>query len=429
MPAKKRRDRSSKPHVESVGAGEVTKAYVPSWIVVPCLLCAAACAWHACWSDNGNALPHVDAGLASLTFGDNLSLFEFGASVPFAVHSSIALEEASRELRWDFPNFTKRVMIRQLSGLVHPDEAAKMICTLPREFSRESDTVDRLPSYEHYLYHHERLAIPSHTPARVVELSQRIIDNRLLPYVRERYKCPHCRVCSSLVRRYVAGERLRHPPHYDTQAFITVVVSLTTQHEHFLGGLYVRTDPGTEQFMPGGVGTAVLHQHDLEHGVWVQAGTRYSWILWLQDTPACSGGRASWYKEAAVLGDPVAQQHMSTIEKKPEAAAAWLHKSAGQGYARAQHKLGSAYLTGKGVQQNETTSLRWLQAAADQNSTFAAYAVGWMVEVGVGKERDRWQPPSILSRRSSSLTVSWTCWTSAVVPVPSRTSLSEPRRA
>lgn len=242
------------------------------------------------------------------------------------------------------------------------------------------------------------MRVPSHTPVRLMEMSQGIIDGRLLPYVREKYKCPHCRVCTSLVRRYVAGERLRHPPHYDNQAFITVVVSLTSQNENFLGGLYVRTDPGTEQFMPGAVGTAVLHQHDLEHGVWVQAGTRYSWILWLQDTAMCSGAQVGWYAKDAILGDPVAQLHMSGLEKTADARAAWLHKSAEQGYARAQHMLGSAYLTGDGVEENDTTSLRWIQAAAEQNSTFAAYSVGRFVAVGIGKQRDEAEAASWYQR-------------------------------
>jgi hypothetical protein len=321
-------------------------------------------------------------------FGEKQSVFEFGASMPFYLPSGVVLEEASRELTWHFPNFTKKVMVRQLGALVHRDEATQMIHALPREFSLENDSVDLLPSFEHYLYHHKEIAVPSHPSAWLMKMSTGIIDSRLLPYVRERYNCPNCRVCTSLIRRYVAGERLRHPPHYDTQAFITVVVSLTAQHEHFLGGLYVRTDPGTEQFMPGTVGTAVLHQHDLEHGVWVQAGTRYSWILWLQDTPECSGPRPGWYEQDARLGDPVAQLHMSDLEKNSEVKASWLQLSAAQGYSRAQHKLGSAYLTGAGVKENHTTSLGLMQAAADQNSAWAAYTVGFYTELGVGTPLD-----------------------------------------
>jgi hypothetical protein len=51
---------------------------------------------------------------------------------------------------------------------------------------------------------------------------------------------PHgrCRLCTSLVRRYLHGERRRHPAHFDTQAFATVVVSLGSSADDFLGGAH-----------------------------------------------------------------------------------------------------------------------------------------------------------------------------------------------
>jgi len=283
-----------------------------------------------------------------------------------------------------------------MGGLIHSDNATEMLRNLPSTFSTAADSVDLLPSYEHYL-HHQDLVLKS-TPAdkRLAAISNAIIEERVLPLVQKMYHCSGCRVCTSLVRRYQPNQRTRHPPHFDTQAFITIVVHLTTHGVHFRGGLYVRTMPGTEEFVHAVAGDALMHQFDVEHGVWVREGSRLSWILWVQDSPHCQGPRRSWHSEAASRGDPIAQFHMSElyaggrggVSKNESAAAALLQKAALQGYSRAQHKLGNAHFSGVGVKENETTALQWYLAAAKLNSTFAAYSAGRMLEYGFGAAKD-----------------------------------------
>lgn len=103
------------------------------------------------------------------------------------------------------------------------------------------DTVDNLPSFEHYIYHHAHGDMKSHPreTEKLRVLTKPIVETRLLPYLQQRYKCAACRVCTSLVRRYLPGERLSHPPHFDSEAFITVVIALTARGRHFLGGLHL----------------------------------------------------------------------------------------------------------------------------------------------------------------------------------------------
>jgi len=313
----------------------------------------------------------------------------------FSMTSAGALLEAERRLTWHFPNSSREVAVRRLSGLLRPGEVSEMLSELPDEFETGEDSVDQLPSYEHYVEHHSGGESRISGSPRLVALTRRILDERLLPYVRERYDCPKCRVCTSLVRRYMSGERLRHPPHYDNQALVTAVVSISAEGA-YQGGLYVRTHPGTEQFVPLGTGEAVIHQHDLEHGVWVQKGSRRSWIVWFQDSPHCIGTNPSWHQAGADFGDPISQYHLSTlygegrggVDEDKFAAAVLLKKSAEQGYARAQHKFGNAYFSGHGVPEDDEKALFWYTAAAVQKSSFSAYTVGRMLESSIGAQRN-----------------------------------------
>jgi TPR repeat protein len=191
---------------------------------------------------------------------------------------------------------------------------------------------------------------------------------------------------------------LRHPPHYDRQSFVTVVVSLNQYNVDFSGGLYVRTSPGTEQFVASELGDAVVHQHDLEHGVWVQQGERYSWILWLQDAAECRvNSNAEWFLKDSYKSDPVAMYQLADVlsggpeQHDPrirEASTAILKKSALLGYARAQFKLGTAYASGRGVPKDDAAALGWYEAAARQNFSNGAYNLANMLYEGQGVQKD-----------------------------------------
>ena len=46
----------------------------------------------------------------------------------------------------------------------------------------------------------------------------------------------------------------------------------------------------------------------------MRAGTRFSWIIWLQDGGECSlGGKESWHTGAAAAGDPVAIFNIANV--------------------------------------------------------------------------------------------------------------------
>merc|ERR1719386_344246 len=75
-----------------------------------------------------------------------------------------------------------------------------------------------------------------------------IVKSRIVPFVQQHYpkQCGsgkgegrRCRVCHSLIRRYVPGERLSHATHYDSHALVTVVVSLSDFGTEYRGGLYL----------------------------------------------------------------------------------------------------------------------------------------------------------------------------------------------
>ena len=81
--------------------------------------------------------------------------------------------------------------------------------------------------------------------AALAALTAPIIYDRVLPFVNERYAdacgATGCVVCQSLVRRYLPGERQGHGTHFDIQALVTVVVSLSSFGTDFDGGLFVTT--------------------------------------------------------------------------------------------------------------------------------------------------------------------------------------------
>jgi len=59
------------------------------------------------------------------------------------------------------------------------------------------------------------------------------------------------------------------------------------------------------------------------------------------------------------------------ISKDEEEAVRWFRKSAQQGYANAQYKLGESYANGTGVKQNLIYSFQWLTLSASQGDSDA----------------------------------------------------------
>ena len=105
-------------------------------------------------------------------------------------------------------------------------------------------------------------------------------------------------------------------------------------------------------------------------------------------------------EKAAGRGDPAAQYRLGSlylvgkaVEQDDAKAALWLAKSAKQGYAPAQNRLGALYLGGYAVARNESEALRWFSKAAGQGlaeaqrNLAALYASGAGLDLGASR---RW---------------------------------------
>jgi hypothetical protein len=178
-----------------------------------------------------------------------------------------------------------------LPSLVAADEVSDLLTTIGRHsavaFDADEDSVDGMATHELYLERHGSIDAglaanrlkPDADPAVLAEraslreevaaLVQPIVRERITPYVRQHVAgCAECAPCFSLVRRYLPFERRSHAEHFDVQAFVTVVVSLSTHGAEFDGGLYVSTGRGP-RFLGLRAGDAVVHGSDLLHGVQV----------------------------------------------------------------------------------------------------------------------------------------------------------------
>ena len=71
-----------------------------------------------------------------------------------------------------------------------------------------------------------------------------------------------------------------------------------------------------------------------------------------------------------------------------ELAVFWYTRSAEQGNARAQFKLGLMYANGKGVEQDDTQAVYWYEKSAKQSNADAQCNLGWMYRNGKGVEQD-----------------------------------------
>ncbi len=52
------------------------------------------------------------------------------------------------------------------------------------------------------------------------------------------------------------------------------------------------------------------------HGVEVQRGARWSWILWFMDSPTCNAEPGKWHLAEAFNGDPVRDRVRVRVRKR-----------------------------------------------------------------------------------------------------------------
>uniref|UniRef100_A0A7S1B1W6 Fe2OG dioxygenase domain-containing protein n=1 Tax=Noctiluca scintillans TaxID=2966 RepID=A0A7S1B1W6_NOCSC len=300
------------------------------------------------------------------------------------------------EIATQWPGVDREAELVVLSSLLSHDEVSQLLRVVQaEEFDEDTDSVDGLPTFEFYIEAHNSKGLarvegkPDVDPdifarragprERLVEITAPIVE-RLTPFINEQYPgCKgRCHVCHSLVRRYLDGERRGHLMHFDIQALVTVVMGLNDHATDFTGGLFVSAG-AARRFVPLQAGDAAVHQSDLLHGVQVTNGTRWSWIIWMQDSPTCSADPVQWHLEAAEEGDPVAQfltasrYGLGRIQQRTK----WMQRSAKKGFSRAACELGLAYRDGTGVKKNVQKAKMWLEKAmaASEPESFLNYGL------------------------------------------------------
>jgi len=141
--------------------------------------------------------------------------------------------------------------------------------------------------------------------AEVCESLQPFLEGRLLPYVRQKFRCASACVANVLIRRYLPDERRRLESHFDVYSFATAIVPLSPR-EDYAGGLYVQRVPGvpSRRYLDLQAGDCLVHRFDTMHGVHVPAGSRFSLVVWFSDSPeSLRLGRAPWVERAATIGN------------------------------------------------------------------------------------------------------------------------------
>ncbi|MDX7743839.1 tetratricopeptide repeat protein, partial [Aeromonas dhakensis] len=76
------------------------------------------------------------------------------------------------------------------------------------------------------------------------------------------------------------------------------------------------------------------------------------------------------------------------VAQDDKQAVTWFRKAAEQGDAKAQSMLGSMYVQGKGVAQDYKQAVAWTRKAAEQGNAKAQLLLGVMYDNGVGVVQD-----------------------------------------
>lgn len=355
------------------------------------------------------ALTIVLPGGGSLPFDSSAAPPNAVMHPPFLLHSTQTNESAFDSWRsWQgslsWPNLpaASPAVFHVLPALVSAADASALVEHASKmPLDDDPDSVDNAPTFEVYLERSGSVegirAIGGKPDARddvfaargaarsaLAAIAAPVVARRILPFVNARYRdaCggTECVVCHSLIRKYVDGERLAHPTHFDVQALVTVVVSLS-RADAFSGGLYVSVGAGTERTLTLQQGDAVVHQSNLLHGVRVGAGERWSWILWFKNSARaeqCDSVNATeWDVHAAARGDAVAAFLVARRAESPVTRARWLRASAAANFSRAQNELGQLLREGaRGVARNVTAARELLERAADAGEPEAFFNLG-----------------------------------------------------
>ncbi len=197
---------------------------------------------------------------------------------------------------------------RLAADLIDVDEAAalvEVISTMEADLTA-LDSTDRLPAYETYVRDH---GVDKHPIGSTLSP----LWQKLTEYAREHYDCPECHLCSVLLRRYRPDERRRVHSHYDRNAIVTAVVSLNAglQPPAFEGGFFLQRTARADSrsFLAANSTDAIFHSYDLNHGVRLFSGTRYSAIFWWSDSSASCETEAHHTVPSCPRHHPVPSPH------------------------------------------------------------------------------------------------------------------------
>ena len=253
---------------------------------------------------------------------------------------------------------------------------------------KKLDSTDGLPAYETYV---RNMGADLHPVASQLHP----LMQRMTAFARDSHACPTCFLCTLLLRRYTRAERVRVHSHFDRNAIVTAAASLNggQRPRAFEGGFFLQRTArsSSRAFVETNRTDAIFHGYDLNHGVDLIKGTRYSAVFWFSDSPkSCEGGTSPWYESSAADGSMDAQAALGELHqlgssgypRDATTAAAWFERAAAQGSAAAQTKLGRMLLAGEGVERDKERGMHWVRLAAEQGHGPAEYTMGVACQYG-----------------------------------------------
>lgn len=262
---------------------------------------------------------------------------------------SIQQEGNDNQLLCNFSKLLQIATLNEVSEILNLVKSAT--------FDIDPDSVDGITSYEFYIkspdltknskYNNNDLNT-SQIRNKLQKIIDPIINDRITPYLRTIYpnkKKRECTACYCFIRRYKQEERVTHPTHRDGHAFATVVISLSDYETDYRGGIYVATAERYKSYIALNKGDAIVHKHDLLHGVKVKkdGGERWSLIIWFKDSKKCIDYSNEWYKEKANNGEAV-YQSLYANHVGANDIILWHKKAADKGFSNSMVKLARAYL-------------------------------------------------------------------------------------
>lgn len=247
----------------------------------------------------------------------------------------------------------------KLSQIASIEEVASILKLAKQAtFDEDPDSVDGMCSHEFYLdspdikndnSKYNNSVFTNKIRSKLKNIVEPIINERINPYIRMVYpsddKEHDCTPCYCFIRKYKPNGRVTHATHRDGHAFATVVMSLSEYGKDYRGGIYVATAERYKSYIALNKGDAIVHKHDLLHGVKVKndGGERWSLIIWYKNSINCVDHSKDWYKEKAHNGEAV-YQSLYANHAGGNDIIMWHKKAADQGFTNSMVKLARAYL-------------------------------------------------------------------------------------